>query len=73
MISSARPRCDAALLAGAVIRDVGPDVNPFFYHLNILVTLVVLAMQVWGLAAIDMIALALVPKMFALIVWITLL
>lgn len=73
MISPARPRCDAALLVGTVTRDVGPDVNPFFYHLNFLVTLVVLAMQVWGLAAIDMIALALVPKMFALIVWITLL
>jgi hypothetical protein len=32
----------------------------------------VLAIKVWGIAALSMVALALVPVMFAIIIWITL-
>ncbi|MDZ7905007.1 MAG: hypothetical protein U5N55_03995 [Cypionkella sp.] len=62
----------AVPLIGAMMRDVGRDVNIVFYYLVILATLVVLAMQVWGLAALAMTALAMVPVMFALIIWISL-
>ena len=33
---------------------------------------VVLGIKIWGLAALTMVALALVPVMFAIIIWITL-
>lgn len=59
-------------LFGAMMRDMGRDVNIVFYYLVIAATLVVLAMQIWGLAALAMTALALVPVMFTLIIWITL-
>ncbi len=57
---------------GHMLRDLGRDVNMVFYYLVIALTALVFAMQVWGLAALAMAALALVPAMFALIIWITL-
>lgn len=52
-------------ILGALVRDVGRDINLIFYILTIFVTGVVLAVQAWGLAALVITALALVPVMFA--------
>lgn len=57
---------------GHMIRDLGRDVNIMFYYLVIFVTGLVFAVQVWGLAALVLTAVALVPVMFTLIIWITL-
>lgn len=55
----------ATPVLGALVRDVGRDINLVFYLLTIFVTAVVLAVQAWGLAALVITALALVPVMFA--------
>jgi hypothetical protein len=57
---------------GGVIRDIERDVNTIFYLLVIVVTALVLAVQVWGLAALVVSAVAFVPVMFTLLIWITL-
>lgn len=57
---------------GRVIRDVERDVHSIFYLLVIFVTALVLAVQVWGLAALVVTAVALVPVIFAILFWITL-
>lgn len=54
----------ATPVIGSLVRDVGRDINLIFYILTIFVTGVVLAVQAWGLAALVMVALALVPVMF---------
>jgi hypothetical protein len=59
-------------VAGRVIRDIERDLDTVFYLVVILVTALVLAVQTWGLAALVLSALGLVPVMFALFVWITL-
>jgi len=51
---------------GTVIRDVERDINVIFYLIVILVTALVLAVQAWGLAALVVTAVALVPVMFVL-------
>ncbi len=56
---------------GHMLRDIGRDVNIVFYYLVIIVTALVFAVQAWGLAALAMAALALVPVMFTLIIWIS--
>lgn len=58
-------------LLGTIARDIGRDVNNVFYALVILATCVVLAIKLWGLAALTLTALALVPMMFAFFVAIT--
>jgi hypothetical protein len=55
-------------LIGHVIRDVERDINSIFYLIVIAVTAVVLAVQIWGLAALVLTAVALVPVMFALLI-----
>ena len=57
---------------GRVIRDVERDVNSIFYLIVILVTLLVLAIQTWGLAALVVAAVGFVPVMFVMLIWITL-
>ncbi|MFT4150451.1 MAG: hypothetical protein QM656_09655 [Paracoccaceae bacterium] len=52
-------------LIGWIARDIGRDVNNVFYALPILVLCLVLAVKVWGLAALTLAALAMVPVMFA--------
>lgn len=58
-------------LVGWIARDIARDAECVFYALVILVTAVVLAMQVWGLAALAMTALALVPVVFVVLILIT--
>lgn len=55
----------ATPILGSLVLDVGRDINLVFYILMILVTAIVLAVQAWGLAALVMVALAMVPVMFA--------
>jgi len=56
---------------GRVIRDVERDINVIFYLIVILVTALVLAIQAWGLAALVVTAVALVPVMFVLLILIS--
>jgi hypothetical protein len=57
---------------GRIARDIAQDVDSVFYALMILVTLLVLAVQAWGLAALVVTAVAFVPVMFVLLIWVTL-
>ncbi len=58
-------------IIGFVARDIGRDINMVFYVLLILTTIMVLAIKVWGIAALVLTYLALVPIIFALLIWIT--
>jgi hypothetical protein len=50
---------------GHLARALGQDINLAFYLLTIFVTGVVLAVMTWGLPALVLTALSLVPVMFA--------
>jgi hypothetical protein len=58
---------------GHIAQDIGRDINVVFYILTILVTLMVLAIKAWGIAALVVSYVALVPVIFALLIWITIL
>ena len=60
----------AVPVLGQVIRDIERDTNSIYYLLVILLTALVLAIQTWGLPALVLTALALVPVMFALLIFI---
>ncbi len=55
-------------ILGRVIRDIEREVDTVYYLITIFVTAVVLAIQTWGLPALVVTALALVPVMFVLLV-----
>jgi len=63
---------NATPILGSLARDISRDINTVFYLLVILITLVVLAIKVWGVVALAMSALALVPVVFVILLWITL-
>lgn len=58
----------ATPVVGRIIRDVEREVDTVYYLLTIFVTAVVLAIQTWGLPALVITALAMVPVMFVLLV-----
>jgi hypothetical protein len=58
----------ATPILGRVIRDIEREVDTVYYLVTIFVTAVVLAVQSWGLPALVLTALALVPVMFVLLV-----
>lgn len=58
-------------IIGFVARDIGRDINMVFYVLLILTTLMVFAIKIWGIAALVLAYLAIVPVIFALLIWIT--
>lgn len=58
----------ATPVVGRVIRDIEREIDTVYYLLIIFVTAVVLAVQTWGLPALVLTALALVPVMFVLLV-----
>ncbi|QYZ68431.1 hypothetical protein [Neotabrizicola shimadae] len=69
MIADVRPsRASRAFYAipviGWIAKDISRGVENVFYALIIALTLLVLAVKVWGVVAITMTALALVPVMF---------
>lgn len=55
----------------ALARDIGRDVNIVFYLLVIALTVLALAVKTWGIVALTMAALPMVPVMFAMFIWIT--
>jgi hypothetical protein len=57
---------------GRVIRDIEREIDTVYYLIVILVTALVLAVQTWGLAALVVSAVALVPVIFTLLIWVTL-
>ena len=59
-------------IIGRVIRDIEREVDTIFYVIVIVLTALVLAVQAWGLAALVVTAVALVPVIFVLLIWITL-
>ena len=70
-VSHARPHRSIPLLS-ALARDIGRDVNIIFYLLAIALTVLVLAVKTWGLVALTMAALPMVPVMFVIFIWISL-
>ena len=59
-------------LVGRVIRDVEREVDTIYYLFVILLTALILAVQTWGLAELVVTAVAFVPVMFCVLIWITL-
>ena len=59
---------NATPILGQLSRAIGKDTDLIFYVLVILVTAMVLAIHMWGLAALVVTYLALVPLMFAFFV-----
>ncbi len=55
-----------------IARDIGRDINVVFYLIVIALTAVVLAVKTFGLAALVLTAVALVPVIFVLLLWVTL-
>jgi hypothetical protein len=55
-------------VVGRVIRDVEREIDTVYYLITIFVTAVVLAVQTWGLPALVLTAVALVPVMFVLLI-----
>jgi len=55
-----------------IAQDIDRDINVVFYLLAILLTGVVLAVKTWGLAALVICALPVVPLMFAFFIFISL-
>jgi purine-cytosine permease-like protein len=56
---------------GRILRDISDSVDNVFYALMILVTGLVLAVNLFGVVALTMVALFLVPVMFVLLILIT--
>lgn len=72
MTSTTAPRGLTALpLIGFIARDITRDINIIFYILTILMTVLVLAIKMWGVVALAMTALAMVPVMFVILLLIT--
>ena len=67
----AAPRVTIPVL-GHIARDIGRDVNVVFYLVVIALTALVLAVKAFGLVALVLTALAAVPVVFALLLWVTL-
>jgi hypothetical protein len=59
-------------VVGRVIREVEREVDTIYYLIVIALTGLVLAVQAWGLAALVVTAVALVPVFFVLFIYITL-
>jgi hypothetical protein len=62
----------AVPVIGRVIREVEREVDTIHYLIVILLTALVLAVQAWGLPVLVLTAVALVPVIFVLLIWITL-
>ncbi|WP_136646192.1 hypothetical protein [Tabrizicola sp. YIM 78059] len=59
-------------VVGRVIREIEREIDTIYYLIVILLTALVLAVQAWGLAALVVTAVSLVPVIFVLLIWITL-
>jgi Na+/alanine symporter len=71
--ASAKPRRKMRIPVLSSLADaIGRDINLIFYILVILLTLLVFAVKTWGLVALTMAALPMVPVMFAFYIYISL-
>lgn len=61
----------ATPIFGTIARDIQKDINSIYYALVIFITLVVLAVKVWGVVALAMTALAFVPVVLITLLAIT--
>ncbi len=59
-------------IIGRVIREIERETDTVFYLIVILLTALVLALMVWGLPALVLTAVALVPVIFVLLIMVTL-
>jgi hypothetical protein len=57
---------------GRVVREIEREVDTVYYLFVILLTALIVAINVWGLAALVVTAVSLVPVIFVLLIWITL-
>jgi hypothetical protein len=71
-LSRGRRALYAVPVIGQIARDIARDVDAAVYAVVIFVTLVVLAVMTWGLPALVITAVTLVPVMFILLIWVTL-
>jgi hypothetical protein len=55
-------------VVGRVIREMEREADTVYYLITIFVTAVVLAVQTWGLPALVLTALAMVPVMFVVLI-----
>ncbi len=59
-------------VVGRVVREIEREIDTVYYLIVILLTALVLAVNFWGLPALVLAAVALVPLIFVLLIWITL-
>lgn len=59
-------------VVGRVIREVEREIDTVYYLIVIALTALILAIQVWGLPALVLSAIAFVPVMFVFLIWVTL-
>lgn len=59
-------------VVGRVIREVEREIDTVYYLIVIVLTALILAIQVWGLPALVLSAIAFVPVMFVFLIWVTL-
>lgn len=52
-------------LIGRIAREIDRDVNNFFWLLPVVILGLVIGVKLWGMVALTMLGLALVPVMFA--------
>ena len=62
----------ATPVLGHIARDISRDISTVYYLLTILLTLIVLGVQTWGLVALVLPAVAFVPVMFVMLIFVTL-
>jgi hypothetical protein len=56
---------------GWIARDIARDPDSIWYALVILLTILILAVKTWGLVALTLTAVAMVPVMFVILIAIT--
>jgi hypothetical protein len=69
--ATAHQRLHSVPVLGWVLRDIAQDPDSIWYALVILLTILVLAVKTWGIMALSLAALAMVPVIFALLILIT--
>jgi hypothetical protein len=65
-------RLHAVPVVGWIARDIAAEPDSVWYALVIVLTLLVLALQAWGIVVLSLLALALVPVVFAILILISL-
>lgn len=64
-------RLHSVPVVGWIARDIAHDPDSIWYALVILLTILVLAVKTWGIMVLALVALAMVPVVFVLLILIT--